>query len=145
MNGVLAQPGDIGNKYDIKGNHGEVNKYGSIIYHCFICNFVKHKIYDYLYKDVAQVMFKEKAMATTPKKDNVAINMVLAVTTCSHIPKNVVFKGKNLSRTKVWQIGKKRKNFTICLKKALRTYNKRSHSRLVYKLESKPISPRILV
>jgi hypothetical protein len=134
VNGVLAQPGDIGNKYNNKGNHGEVNKYGSIICHYFIYNFVKQKSYDYLYKDVVQVIFKEKAMVTTPKKDDVAINMVLAVTTHSHILENVVFKGKNLSRTKVWQIGKKRKSFNICLKKPFRTYNKRSHSKLVYKL-----------
>jgi len=39
-------------------------------------------------------MFKEKVVAATPKKENVAINMVLQVTTCSSIPKNVIFKEK---------------------------------------------------
>jgi hypothetical protein len=28
-----------------------------------------------------QAMFKEKVVATTPKKDNVVVNMVLAITT----------------------------------------------------------------
>jgi hypothetical protein len=37
-----------------KGGHKEVNKSSSIIYHCFICNSIEHKIYDYLYKDAAQ-------------------------------------------------------------------------------------------
>ncbi len=31
MNGVSAQPGNIGNKSSIKGGHGEANKFGSII------------------------------------------------------------------------------------------------------------------
>jgi hypothetical protein len=66
-------------------------------------------------------------MAATPKKNDVAINMVLVVTTCNHIPENVVFKGKNLSKTKAWLMGKKRKNFNIYLKKQKRTYNKRNH------------------
>jgi hypothetical protein len=39
-------------------------------------------------------MFREKAIVVTPKKDDVAINMVLAITTCSQIFKNVVFKEK---------------------------------------------------
>jgi hypothetical protein len=66
-----------------KGGHREVNKSSSIIYHCFICNSIEHKIYDYLYKDVAQAMFKEKVAMVTPKKDDVAINMVSVVTTRS--------------------------------------------------------------
>jgi hypothetical protein len=78
-------------------------------------------------------MFKEEAMVATSKKDDVAINMVLAVTTHSHIPENVVFKGKNLLKTKAWPIGKNRKNFNIYLKNPLRTYNKRSHLELIYK------------
>jgi hypothetical protein len=45
VNGVLAQPGDIGNKYGNKGDHKEVNKFGSIIYHYFIYNFVIHNTY----------------------------------------------------------------------------------------------------
>lgn len=79
------------------------------------------------------------------KRTNVAINMVLVLTTRNHILESMVFKGKHLSRTKAWPIGKKRKSFNICLKKPLRTYNKRNHSKLVYKLQLKPISPRILL
>jgi hypothetical protein len=60
-----------------------VNKFGSIIYRYFICNSIKHKIYDYPYKDAVQAMFKEKAVVATPKKDNVVVNMVLAITTRS--------------------------------------------------------------
>ncbi len=45
--------------------------------------------------------------------------MVLAVTTRSRIPKNVVFKGKNLSRTKVWQIGKKKEKLQHLFEKAI--------------------------
>jgi hypothetical protein len=33
------------------------------------------------HKDKAQAMFREKATTTTPKKDDVAINMVMAITT----------------------------------------------------------------
>jgi hypothetical protein len=32
---------------------------------------------------------------------------------------------KNLSRTRFWSIGKKRKNFNVHLKKPLKIYNKR--------------------
>jgi hypothetical protein len=39
-------------------------------------------------------MFREKVVTTTSKKDDVAINMVSIVTTCSQIPKTVVFKEK---------------------------------------------------
>ncbi len=82
MNGVLAQiGGGIRNKYGNKRGRGEANKSSSIIYHCFICNFVEHKIYDYFHKNAIQVMLREKAMAVTPKKKNVVVNMVLAVTT----------------------------------------------------------------
>jgi hypothetical protein len=42
---------------------------------------IEHKIYDYLHKDIAQAMFKEKVVVTTPKKDDVIVNMVLAITT----------------------------------------------------------------
>jgi hypothetical protein len=45
-------------------------------------------------------MFREKATVTTPKKDDVAINMVLVITTRSQIPKNVVFKNKKLLKNK---------------------------------------------
>ncbi len=41
-------------------------------------SIIEHKIYDYLHKDTSQAMFKEKTMAIAPKKDDVAINMVLA-------------------------------------------------------------------
>jgi hypothetical protein len=37
-------------------------------------------------------MFREKTMAVAPKEDDVAINMVLAITTHNEIPENVVFK-----------------------------------------------------
>jgi hypothetical protein len=47
----------------------------------FICNSIEQKIYDYLYKDAAQAMFKKKATMATPKKDDVVVNMVLAVNT----------------------------------------------------------------
>jgi hypothetical protein len=37
-------------------------------------------------------MFREKVVAVTPKKEDVIVNMVLAITTHIQIPKNVVFK-----------------------------------------------------
>jgi hypothetical protein len=61
----------------IKRGHKYVNKSSSIIYCCFIHNFVEHKVYDYLHKDTIQLMFKEKVMVVAPKKDNVDVNMVL--------------------------------------------------------------------
>ncbi len=94
MNGVSTQPSGIGKKSNNKGGYRKVNKYDSIIYHCFICNFFEHKIYDCLHKDISQGMFREKVMIVTPKKDDVVVNMVLAITTHSQIPKNVVFKEK---------------------------------------------------
>jgi hypothetical protein len=95
MNGILAQTnGGIKNKSSNKGGHEKANKSNSIIYCCFISNFVEHKIYNCLHKDVAQVMFKKKVVAAIPKKENVAINMVLVVITCNHVLKNVVFKEK---------------------------------------------------
>ncbi len=61
MNGVLAQiNGGTRNKFGNKGGQGNANKFGSIVYCCFICNFIEHKIYNYPHKDVAQAMFKEK-------------------------------------------------------------------------------------
>jgi hypothetical protein len=45
-------------------------------------------------------MFREKAMTVTPKKDDVAVKMVLAVTTRNQIPKNVVSKGKKPLKNK---------------------------------------------
>jgi hypothetical protein len=61
MNGVLAQTnGGAGKKFNNKSRREKKNKFDSIIYHCFICNFVEHKIYNYPHKDIAQAMFKEK-------------------------------------------------------------------------------------
>jgi hypothetical protein len=51
MNGVTTQTsGGTRNKFDNKWGHGEANKSGSIIYQCFICNFVEQKIYNYPHK-----------------------------------------------------------------------------------------------
>lgn len=94
MNKVSTQLGSIGNKIANKRGCGEANKFDSIIYHCFIYGLVEHKTYDYLHKDAAQAMFREKTMAVAPKEDDVAINMVLAITTHNEIPENVVFKQK---------------------------------------------------
>jgi hypothetical protein len=44
-------------------------------------------------------MFKEKAVATTPKKDDV-VNMVLVVTIHNLMPENVVFKVKKPPKNK---------------------------------------------
>jgi hypothetical protein len=52
---------------------------------------------------------------------------------------------KNLSRTKVWLIGNKRRRFNVYFKQPSRTYNKRNHLEPVYKLQLNPISLRILV
>ncbi len=95
VNGVLAKTnGGTRNKSSNRRGHKEANKYGLIIYRYFICNFIEHKVYDYLHKDVAQAMFKEKATTTTPKKDDVTVNMVFVIIIHSQIPKNVVFKEK---------------------------------------------------
>ncbi len=51
---------------------------------------------------MAHAMFKEKAVVIAPKKEDVVLNMVLVVTTHSEIPKNVVCKEKNHTRTNVW-------------------------------------------
>jgi hypothetical protein len=45
-------------------------------------------------------MFKGKVMVATPKKDNVDVNMVLAITTCYQIFENVVFKEKEPFKNK---------------------------------------------
>jgi hypothetical protein len=81
VNGILAQPGGAKNKSSNKANRKEVNKSSSIIYCCFICNFVEHKIYHYLHKNATWAMFKEKATVIAPKKDDVVVNMVLVITT----------------------------------------------------------------
>ncbi len=45
MNGVATQTnGGTRNKYDNKRGCGEANKFGSIIYRCFICNFIEHNL-----------------------------------------------------------------------------------------------------
>jgi hypothetical protein len=56
-------------------------------------------------------MFKEKVMMATPKNKDVTINMVLEITTYSQILDNIVvlLKEKNLTKTKIWLIGKRRK------------------------------------
>jgi hypothetical protein len=83
-------------------------------------------------------MFKEKTTKIAPKKENVAVNMVLAITTHTQILKMWYSRRKNLSKTRDWLIGKKRKSFNIHLKKLLRTYNKRSCQKIcmepIYKL-----------
>jgi hypothetical protein len=58
------------------------------------------KIYDYPYKDATWAMFKGKTMVATPKKDNVDVNVVLAITTCYQILENVVFKEKEPFKNK---------------------------------------------
>jgi hypothetical protein len=41
------------------------------------------KNFDCRHKDVAHAMLKENVMMVTPKNDNVVVNMVLAISTCS--------------------------------------------------------------
>jgi hypothetical protein len=45
-------------------------------------------------------MFKEKVAATTPKKDNVVVNMVLVIITHSQIFENVELKEKEPLKNK---------------------------------------------
>ncbi len=45
-----------------------------------IYKFVETKIYGCLRKDAAKAMFKKKVVVFAPKKDDVAINMILAIT-----------------------------------------------------------------
>jgi hypothetical protein len=52
MNGILAQLGSTRNKSNKKGGCGKANKFNTIIYYSFICNFVEHKIYGYFHKDI---------------------------------------------------------------------------------------------
>jgi hypothetical protein len=93
MNGVSAQiNGGTRNKFGNKGNWGEINKSSSIISQCFVYSFIEHKIYNYPLKGVTQEMFKEKVTMVEVKKD--AVNMVMAITTCSQLLKNVVFMEK---------------------------------------------------
>jgi hypothetical protein len=81
MNGISTQiGGGTRNKSCSKGGHKEVNKFGFIIYHCFIFNFIEHKIYNYLHKDTIHIMDREKAVVPTPKKGDIVVNMVLVVT-----------------------------------------------------------------
>jgi hypothetical protein len=66
----------------MNGNHekqGNPNQRSSSIYHCFICNSLKHKVYEYPHKLVAQEMFQDKVSHAKPKKDQVVVNMVLVV------------------------------------------------------------------
>jgi hypothetical protein len=65
-----------------------------------VSSIIENKIYDYPHKDIIQAMFKEKVVATAPKKNDVAINMVLAITTRSQILKKVVFKEKEPFKNK---------------------------------------------
>jgi hypothetical protein len=96
----LAQiSGSTRNKSSNKGSWGEVNKSGSIIYRCFVYDFVEHKIYNYPFKDVTQEMFKEKVMIVKTKED-VIVNMVMAIITHSQLLKNVVFKEKEPHKNK---------------------------------------------
>ncbi len=76
-----------------------MNKFGFVIYRCFICNFIEHKIYNYFDKDAAQVMFMKKVVVVIPKKEYV-LNMVLVIITHNQIPKNVVFKEKEPFKNK---------------------------------------------
>ncbi len=114
MNGILTQTsGGARKKSDNKRGPREVNKFNSIIYHCFVYNSIEHKIYNYHNKDAIQVMFREKATLVTPKKEDVAINMILAITTHSQIPKNVVFKEKKPLKNKSLVDCKKKKTSTF--------------------------------
>ncbi len=60
------------------------NQGSSLVYRCFICNSLEHKIYDYPHKLTTQYMFQDKVSHIEPKKDKAAIIMVLAITTKSH-------------------------------------------------------------
>ncbi len=100
MNGILVHiTGGTRNKYGNKGSWGKVNKSGSTIYQCFVYNLVEHKIYNYPLKDVIQEMFKEKVMIVKVKED-VIVNMVMAIITRSQLLKNVVFKEKEPHKNK---------------------------------------------
>ncbi len=115
------------NKSSTKGGHGEANKSSFIIYWCFFCNSIEHKIYNYLHKDAVHVMFKEKATMATFKKENyVTINMVLVITTYSQIPENIVVLLKEKKPHK--------KNFNVHLKKILKTCNRRNLQRIYLEL-----------
>jgi 5-methylcytosine-specific restriction endonuclease McrA len=79
-------------------------------------------------------MFTEKATVMLGglkglrfRKEDVTINMVLAINTYNQIPENIVvlLKEKNLTKTRRL-IGKRRKSFNIHLKKLLKTCNRKN-------------------
>ncbi len=100
VNGVSTQFGGIKTKSSNKGAREKVNKSSSIIYRYFICNSIEQKNYDYLYKDASQAVFNEKATMATPMKDNVVVNMILAVKIHIQVLENVVFKEKEPLKNK---------------------------------------------
>ncbi len=46
-----------------------------------IYNFIEIRIYDCPHKDATKAMFRKKVVVIAPKKDDVVVNMILAVAT----------------------------------------------------------------
>jgi hypothetical protein len=74
---------------------------GPTIYHYLICGSIDYNIYDFPHKYVAHEIFKDKISTTKPKKEDVAIGMVL--TNLTKVPKTtqLVFKDKSPHKTKI--------------------------------------------
>ncbi len=95
----------------ITKNKGTKTNKNSFVYCCFICNSLKHNIYDYIHKSMAWKMFRDKASHAKLKKDETAINMVLIVTTKSQNLKLVLSQAKEPQNTKTIEDWGKNNNY----------------------------------
>jgi hypothetical protein len=71
VNEVFAQQNkSTRNSYGQQQIQNQSNKVGPIVYQCFICNSLEHKIYDYPHHQVTQNMLKDKGTTIESNKMN---------------------------------------------------------------------------
>ncbi len=85
VNEVYVQSKTTRNPYK-RNRNNKINN-STTQYSCFICGGSDHKIFDYLHCQATLEMLKNKKANFKSKKENVVINMVLAVTTRVKSPK----------------------------------------------------------
>jgi hypothetical protein len=98
VNEVFAHSKIPTNPY--KGNYNNKTGNTTTQYSCFICGALDHKIFDCSHQWAALEMLKNKANFK-PKKENVAINMVLVKTTRSQVSEADAFKEKETKQNKI--------------------------------------------
>jgi hypothetical protein len=86
---------------------------GKVVYRCYICSSLDHRIHNCSHKQLTLEMFKRKNSIVELQKEKAAVNMVLIVTNHNKTMTHEDLKEKNLENQNLKELDRRGKVSTI--------------------------------